>query len=137
MARVPQLSAQTAPKTSTGVVDFLPAAEVEAVQTVLQFLYRKHGLLLGHIGRHLSLGKNTDLNAHIQRGKVPLCVRDELAALCGVENLEAFLALPAAEESERESVVVRLKTYGLIGKVMIRKSENHEYATSRDTYLDS
>jgi hypothetical protein len=135
MARVPQLSAQTAPKTLIGAVDFLPAAEVEAVQAVLLFLNRKHGLLLGHIGRHLSLGKNTDLNAHIQRGKVPLCVGDELATLCGLETLETFLALPTAEESERLAVVARLKTHGLIGKVMNRQVRS--YVTSRDTYLDS
>jgi hypothetical protein len=134
MARVPHLTAQRTPKATTLSVDLLPAEDVLAVKAVLKYLNRHHGLLLGHVGRQLSIGPNKDLMSYLNRNHLTRQVRDEILALCGISELVVFLALPEAPLAERERVEATLCSHGLIGKIRLRVPRQ-QY--DRDTYLDS
>lgn len=110
-------------KTDASALDktLLAPEDVSAIQNVLMFLSREHGLLLGHIGRKLSLGGNTDIQAHLRRQKLTEKVAQEIVALCGQNDFRAFLDLPRASEINIAHAVEHLRAVDLIGRV-IQKS---------------
>ncbi|MCU0678097.1 MAG: hypothetical protein MUF19_00725 [Candidatus Pacebacteria bacterium] len=138
MARVPMLSAFDAvAKTSPLVEDKLLPDEIKAVQVVLVFFNKKYGLLLGHIGRHLSLGRNKDLQTHLRDNRLSAAVREEILVLFGLEGegaLATFLQLPTAPQEVQEGVRDVLQSHRLIGKIRLRVPRQ-QY--DRDSYLDS
>lgn len=99
----------------TSTEAWLPPDTVAAVQEVLVFLSREYGLLLGHIGRRLSLGRNTDVQTHLKRGQLSLLVANELVALCGQADLAVFLNLPQAPPEQVAHAVAALRDAQLIG----------------------